>query len=64
MNIVCNNSEITVRYLENKDSDFHLLHNWLSSEFVYEYYGDSGEKDFSFVKEKYLRKLNIVILIV
>lgn len=58
MNIVCSDNEITIRHMENKDYDFHMLHNWLSSKFVYEYYGDSGEKDLNFVKEKYLRKLN------
>ena len=58
MNIVCSDNGLTIRFLENNDSDFHLLHNWLSNKFVYEYYGDSGEKDFLFVKEKYLRKIN------
>ena len=58
MNIICSDNEIIIRLLENDDKDFHLLHDWLSSKFVYDYYGDSGEKDFEFVKEKYVRKLN------
>ena len=57
MDIICSDNEIIIRLLENDDNDFHLLHNWLSSKFVYDYYGDSGEKDFKFVMEKYMGKL-------
>ena len=58
MNIVCSDNEIRVRYLEKDDNDFRLLHKWLSSESVYKYYGDSGEKELDFVKEKYGNKID------
>ncbi|MBR2704471.1 MAG: GNAT family N-acetyltransferase [Clostridia bacterium] len=58
MHIVCNDNELSIRYLEKSDDDFKLIWTWLNNENVYAFYGDSGEKQFDFVKEKYGKKID------
>lgn len=52
MDIICINNEIVIRKLEKYNTDFELLHKWLNNEKVFEHYGDNGEKNFEFVKQK------------
>lgn len=58
MHIVCSDNELSIRYLEKNNNDFKLIWNWLNNENVYEFYGDNGEKQFDFVKEKYGKKID------
>lgn len=57
MEVICSNNRITIRLLEKNNKDIVCLYNWLNNKNVYEFYGDSNEKSFTFVKQKYENKI-------
>lgn len=57
MEVICSNSKIIIRLLEKNKKDIKCLYNWLNNKDVYEFYGDSNERSFAFVKQKYESKI-------
>ncbi len=57
MNVICNDEDITIRLIEKDSDDIEAIYKWLNQDSVSKYYGDSREKDLSYVREKYFNKI-------
>ena len=58
MEVVCEENEIKIRYLEKNNGDIETLCNWLNTEDVYKYYGSSKYKSVEFIREKYGKRID------
>ena len=58
MNIICSDNEISIRLLEKTEKDIKYIYNCLNDKNVNKYYGDSKEKSFDYVKQKYESKID------
>ena len=57
MKVICKESEIMIRYLENTDYDMNCMLNWLNNKKISDYYGDSKKYTLKEIKNKYIKKI-------